>query len=84
MNDTGVARTSHSHDLADRLLSVNAPSGRIIVLAYGDAGRRTLVAFPNGLTTSAVFETPLAASGSTGRLAAIAHGLNATGQGGSA
>ena len=77
------ARTSYAYDLADRLTSVTAPSGRIIALTYDDAGRRTSVAYPNGLTTAAAFETPLAASGGTGRLKSIAHGLNA-GQGGSA
>jgi RHS repeat-associated protein len=84
MSDTGVARTSYGYDLADRLISVTAPSGRIIALAYDDAGRRTSVIYPNGLTTNAAFETPAAANGSTGRLKSIAHGLNASGQGGSA
>ena len=40
MNDTGGARTSYGYDLADRLVSVNAPSGRIIALACYDAIRR--------------------------------------------
>jgi RHS repeat-associated protein len=84
MADTGGARTSYGYDLADRLVSVNAPSGRVITLAYDDAGRRTSVAYSNGLTTSAAFETPAAANGSTGRLKSIAHGLSATGQNGSA
>ena len=83
-DDTGGARTGYAYDRADRLTSVTLPSGRVIALAYDDAGRRTSVVYPNGLTTSAAFETPLAAGGGTGRLASIAHGLNATGQGGSA
>jgi YD repeat-containing protein len=78
------ARTSYGYDAADRLVSVTAPSGRKIALAYDDAGRRTSVIYPNGLTTAAAFETPIAASGNTGRLKSIAHGLNASGQGGSA
>lgn len=84
MSDTGGARTSYGYDPADRLVSVNAPSGRVIALAYDDAGRRTSVAYPNGLTTAAAFETPLAANGDTGRPASVAHGLNGTGQGSSA
>jgi RHS repeat-associated protein len=66
------------------LTSVTAPSGRLIALAYDTAGRRTSVAYPNGLTTSAAFETPLAANGNTGRLTSIAHGLTSTGAPGSA
>jgi YD repeat-containing protein len=66
------------------LTSVNAPSGRVIALAYDAGGRRTSVAYPNGLTTSAAFETPLAANGNTGRLTSIAHGLTSTGAAGSA
>jgi RHS repeat-associated protein len=84
LSDTGGARTSYGYDRADRLTSVNAPSGRVIALAYDDARRRISVAYPNGLTTSAAFETPLAANGNAGRLKSIAHGLNAAGQGGSA
>jgi RHS repeat-associated protein len=84
LTPTGGARTSYGYDAADRLTSVNAPSGRVITLAYDSAGRRISVAYPNGLATSAAFETPLAANGKTGRLKSIARGLNASAQGGSA
>ena len=43
MSDTGGARTSYGYDLADRLTSVSAPSGRVIALVDDDAGQRTSV-----------------------------------------
>ncbi len=79
------AETLYAWDKADRLVTVTGPSGKAISLGYDGAGRRSSIAFPNGLTTELSFQTPFAAApGTTGRLASIAHGLDAAGQTGTA
>ena len=70
LDATTTARTIYAYDRADRLTAITAPSGKTTAMDYDDAGRRTDVAFGNGLVTKAHFETPLSpvTPGTTGRL----------------
>ena len=87
MRDAAGAVTTYIYDRADRLTGVTAPSGQQITMAYDGAGRRTGVTWPSGLTTRASFDVAEGTAPdakSTGRLTSIAHGLDTSGQGGSA
>lgn len=83
MRDSAGAVTQYLYDDADRLTGMTLPSGKQLALEYDAAGRRMALRFPNGLAAVAAYDTAPAAA-STGRLTSIAHGLSATGTGGSA
>ena len=91
MRGGGGAVTTYLYDDADRLTGVTLPSGRTVTFDHDEAGRRTSVALPNGLTTAALFDIPAAAgtvmadgaaaSGTTGRLLSLTHGVAWDGSG---
>ena len=80
-DETGAQETT-LYDRADRIVSITAPSGKSVARQYDGANRPVRVFWPNGQRTQMAYDAG-AGTGSTGRLASVAYGLDQAGGGGS-